>query len=368
MQINRKYTIIIAILLLIIGGMAGFIFRGGLDEVIPNEGDVKDIPALHTPKEEKVLSGVRNTAIVQAVKQVGPAVVGITTRVYDRDIFNRRILVGESVGSGVIFDAKGYIVTNYHVVGNAKEVSVLLSDGKTTPGKVIGGDAATDLAVVKVDVPNLPVAKFGDSDSLVVGETAIAIGNPLGLELRGSVTVGVISALNRNINPLEQRFPLIQTDAAINHGNSGGALVNAEGRVIGINSIKIEHNGVEGLGFAIPINSARPILAELIKNGEVRRAYLGVRAIDKNTAARYGYQWPEAEGVLVLQVEKNGPLSHTPIKAETFITAVNGKNVESLTDLRQAIEAHRPGDQIEITYRREGNLGKVTVTLGEARG
>ncbi len=362
MKKNRKFIAIIAVLLLIIGGLVGFLLRDGL---LAGEQEEKELKALNVPKEEKVLSNVRNTAIVQAVKQVGPAVVGITTKVYDRDIFNRRILVGESVGSGVIFDEKGYIVTNYHVVGDAKEVSVLLSDGATTTGRVIGGDAPTDLAVVKVNADNLPVAEFGDSDSVVVGETAIAIGNPLGLELRGSVTVGVISALNRTINPVDQRFPLIQTDAAINHGNSGGALVNAEGRVIGINSIKIEHTGVEGLGFAIPINSARPILAELIEYGEVRRAYLGIWAVDKHIAARYGYEWPEQGGVLILKIDPNGPVGRTDIRTQAMITAINGTKIDSLSALHQEIAKHQPGDKVVLTYYQNGEEYSAEVVLSE---
>ena len=171
-------------------------------------------------------------------------------------MFNRKVLVGEGVGSGVIFDKAGYIVTNNHVVGTAKTVIVSLADGQSTEGTVVGRDARTDLAVVKINMDNLPVAEFGDSDSLQVGEPAIAIGNPLGLEFQGTVTVGVISSLNRTIGAEGQSMKLIQTDAAINPGNSGGALVDADGKVIGINSAKISQEGVEGLGFAIPINAA----------------------------------------------------------------------------------------------------------------
>lgn len=364
MQSKKKYLYIalIAFLLMMIGGLLTYLW------VLPTYSQTKgNLSALEPPRGEKVLSNVRNTDIVQAVKQVGPAVVGITTRVYDRDIFDRRVLVGESIGSGVIFDAKGYIVTNYHVVGNSKDVSVLLADGTNVPGKVIGGDPATDLAVIKIEGKNLPVAVFGDSDSLVPGETAIAIGNPLGLELRGSVTVGVISALNRTINPAEQRFPLIQTDAAINQGNSGGALVNAEGKVIGINSIKIANAGVEGLGFSIPINSARPILKQLIEHGQVRRPYLGLWALDKQMAARYGYEWKENGGILVLRVDPQGPLARTPIGAQTLITAVDGHAVTTLTEFRNQIEQHHPGENVVLRYRRGNGEDQVTVRLGEAK-
>lgn len=362
---NRKYIIIIGALLLIIVGLLGFFIGREYWSASPGNTQIR---ALDEPKDEHVLANVRNTSIVQAVKQVGPAVVGITTRVYDRDIFNRRVLVGESVGSGVIFDAKGYIATNYHVVGESTEVNVLLASGETVAGKVVGGDAATDLAVVKVDAQDLPVAEFGDSDSLVVGEPAIAIGNPLGLELRGTVTVGVISAVNRIVNPLEQRFPMIQTDAAINQGNSGGALVNAEGRVVGINSIKIANTGVEGLGFAIPINSARPILKELIEHGKVRRAYLGLWAVDRTIAARYGYEWGAREnGILVMRVDPQGPLAGTDIGPQCFITAVDGEAVTTLAELRARIDAHAVGDEVRLTYRYDGREDTVTVRLAEAK-
>ena len=191
---------------------------------------VKEKPAVKT---EQQLSAARNTPIVAAAKKVGPAVVGITNKAYVRDFFNRVQLTERGTGSGVIYDKAGYIATNNHVVEGASEIIVSLPDGRTVKGKVLGADAVTDLAVVKINLDNLPVAEFGDSDTLQVGEPAIAIGNPLGMEFRGSVTAGVISALNRSIEIGERKFNLIQTDAAINPGNSGGALVNADGEEIG---------------------------------------------------------------------------------------------------------------------------------------
>ena len=220
---------------------------------------VKEQKTAAAAQKDASLSGARNTPIVAAAKKVGPAVVGITNKAYVRDIFNRVQLTERGTGSGVIYDKSGLIATNNHVVEGASEIIVSLTDGRSVKGKVLGADAATDLAVVKIDENNLPVADFGDSSTLQVGEPAIAIGNPLGLEFRGSVTAGVISALNRSIQLGERKFDLIQTDAAINPGNSGGALVNAEGEVVGINSAKIAVSGVEGIGFAIPINSAKPI-------------------------------------------------------------------------------------------------------------
>jgi serine protease Do len=251
------------------------------------------------------LSESRNTAIVQAAQAVGPAVVGITNKAYANG--KQKVLVEKGVGSGVIFDSNGYIATNNHVVESAQEISVSLADGRVLPGRVLGSDPVTDLAVVKVEATGLPVAVMGDSDSLLVGEPAIAIGNPLGLEFQGSVTTGVISALNRSIEIGERKFKLIQTDAAINPGNSGGALVNADGVVIGINSAKIAVNGVEGIGFAIPTNIAKPILQSLIEKGHVVRAYMGVGALDTKSAAAYGYDLEIDKGVYITKLVKGGP-------------------------------------------------------------
>ena len=232
------------------------------------------------------LSDARNTPTVRAAAAVGPSVVGITNKAVARDFSNNPV-ESQGVGSGVIFKndgGKSYIVTNNHVVDGANELIVSLADGRSLPGKLVGADALTDLAVVEVDDGNLPTADFGDSDATVVGESVIAIGNPMGLEFQGSVTSGVVSALNRTLGDGDARIKLLQTDAAINPGNSGGALVNADGEVIGINSIKIAVGGVEGIGFAIPINTARPIIQSLIEKGRVIRPYLGVVAFDRETA------------------------------------------------------------------------------------
>lgn len=313
------------------------------------------------------LPAVRNTAVVQAVKEVGPAIVGITTRVYDRDMFNRRVEVGQSVGSGVLFDKKGYIVTNNHVVSGSKDVNVSLSNGKTVQGKVVGTDPSTDLAVVKIDgSDDLPVASFGDSDALQVGETAIAIGNPLGLEFQGTVTVGVISALNRSLDDIDQRFRLIQTDAAINPGNSGGALVTADGKVVGINSAKIAKEGVEGMGFAIPINSAKGIIQQLISSGKVTRAYLGVYAADKDIAQRYGYDWDHDGGVLVMKVASRSPVSLTDIRPGDYILAIDGQSIDTVKGMRDILDTHKPGDRIKVTYEHNGRKVDTEVLLASA--
>ena len=237
---------------------AVFTFSGCSTGTAADNGASSSV-AQQTAANQANLSDARNTPAVRAAKVVGPAVVGITNKAVARDWFNNPVET-EGVGSGVIFKNDGgdsYIVTNNHVISGAKELIVSLPDGKSLKGKLVGADEVTDLAVVKVSSGKLPTAKFGDSDKIVVGEPAIAIGNPMGLEFQGSVTSGVISALNRTLDISDKRVKLLQTDAAINPGNSGGALVNADGEVIGINSAKVAANGVEGMGFAIPINRCR---------------------------------------------------------------------------------------------------------------
>lgn len=312
------------------------------------------------------LSDNRNTAIVRAAQAAGPAVVGITNKAYGNG--KRKVLVEQGVGSGVIFDTNGYIVTNNHVVEGAQEITVSLADGRVLAGRVMGADPVTDLAVVKVDATGLPAAVLGDSDNLLVGEPAIAIGNPLGLEFQGSVTTGVISALNRAIEIGERKFKLIQTDAAINPGNSGGALVNADGVVIGINSAKIAVNGVEGIGFAIPANIVKPILQSLIDKGHVVRAYLGVGAMDSKNAAAYGYDLNLDKGVYVAQLVKNGPAAKVGLNVGDIILRVAGIETNSVADLRAAIDAQAVGSNVEVIFTRNGQQQKVNVLLEEMPG
>mgnify|MGYP000683194626 FL=1 len=325
-----------------------------------------------TTQEEKMkeadskLSANRNTPIVQAAKKVGPTVVGITNKALVRDYFNRTQLVEKGSGSGVIYSKDGLIVTNNHVVAGAQEIVVSLSNGKTYTGKVLGTDPTTDLAVVKIQADeDLPVAEFGDSDTLMVGEPAIAIGNPLGMEFRGTVTAGVISALNRTIDLGEQRFRLIQTDAAINPGNSGGALANADGQVIGINSAKIVVSGVEGIGFAIPINEAKPIIKQLAEQGRVVRPYLGVSLNDKTLAERFGFNIDLRGGLFVAKLFQNGPAYQGGIRPNDIITKFNGTKVDSVAALRDALNKCQVGQTVPVTILRGDTEVDKNVTLTE---
>ncbi|MEG6586575.1 S1C family serine protease [Dendrosporobacter sp. 1207_IL3150] len=357
------YLVVLLIGTLLGGGMVA----GYSDKQLakPTPQNMVNIPNLQSPAPTGAVSDARNTPVVKAAQAVGPAVVGITNKAYARDYFNRKVMIEQGTGSGVIIDSNGYIVTNYHVVENAQEIVVSLSDGRTITGKVLGSDPATDLAVIKVDATGMPTAVLGDSDSILVGEPAIAIGNPLGLEFKGSVTAGVISALNRSIEIGERKFKLIQTDAAINPGNSGGALVNADGIVIGINSAKISIPGVEGIGFSIPINSARPIIQSIIDKGRVVRAYLGVGILDKASAAKYGYDLNIDRGVYVAQSSQNGPAAKAGIREGDIIYKVAGIETNSVADLRAAVDSQPIGSKAEVVYSRNGKTQTVSILLEE---
>lgn len=379
MKNNRKYInnskgrfdkrlAVILLVAILIGGVSGYKLNTHMHPAGDGQGTYTWCNDSSVPVDS-TLPASRNTAVVETAKRVGPAVVGITSEVYDRDIFNRNVEVGQNVGSGVIFDKKGYIVTNNHVVGNNRQVNVALFDGQVVTGKVIGTDAVTDLAVVKIPGSDkLPVAEFGNSDSLQPGETAVAIGNPLGLEFRGTVTVGVISALNRTLDDVEQQIKLIQTDAAINPGNSGGALCTADGKVIGINSAKIAKAGVEGMGFAIPINQVKAIVSQLISNGHVTRPYLGLYGIDKTLAARNGISWDHNGGIYVYKIADGSPLDGSDIVRGDYIMQINGKATNSLSELRNVMMNYKPGDKVTITYEHSGHTRTAVVVLGEDDG
>ncbi|MDD6218325.1 MAG: trypsin-like peptidase domain-containing protein [Selenomonadaceae bacterium] len=362
-----KGTVIIAMLVVAVAAMvfAGcFSLGADEDENLENLGE--GIPAASSRIDSKgweKASDARNTPVVRAARAVGPAVVGITNKAVARDWFNNQFEIEQGVGSGVIFRADGYIVTNNHVIAGAKEIIVSLADGRSVSGELIGTDEITDLAVVKIDADNLTAAEFGDSDDIMVGEPAIAIGNPLGLEFQGSVTAGVISALNRTLNLNDRQFKLIQTDAAINPGNSGGALVNADGLVIGINSAKLAANGVEGMGFAIPINTVRDIVAELMEKGRVIRPWLGVGVFDKETAARQGYRLNADAGVYVEHVDKDGSAGAAGIRRGDIILEIAGKPVNTVGELRSAVAEQKVGTVIQVKLQRDGDIITVDVTL-----
>ncbi len=301
--------------------------------------------------------------VVEIARKVGPTVVGINTKVQRQTIFGMPTTSTGS-GSGIILSKDGYIVTNNHVIEGATEITVLLSDGTELAAKLIGGDARTDLAVLKVEGNNLPYATLGNSSELQVGELAVAIGNPLGNELAGSVTGGYISALNRSITVDDQKFNLIQTDAAINPGNSGGALVNNYGEVIGINSVKMSASGVEGIGFAIPIDEAKPIIEDLKNDGYVKgRPVIGIagRNVTKQDSEYYGIP----VGIYVMELTPYSAAERAGIKISDIITEVDGVKVETIDELNQEKEKHKAGDTVTLTVIRGEDTLKIKLTLQE---
>lgn len=311
----------------------------------------------------QTLSAARNTPVVNVARELGPAVVGITNKTLVRDWFNNQVQLEQGVGSGVIFREDGYIVTNNHVIAGAREILVSLADGRTFTGKLVGTDEMTDIAVVKIDATGLVVAPFGNSQDIVVGEPAIAIGNPMGLEFQGSVTTGVISALNRTLDISERRLKLIQTSAPINPGNSGGALANADGNVIGIISAKIANMNVEGMGFAIPINTVDEIIKQLMENGRVIRPYLGASVFDKETALRAGYQLNVDAGVYVQNVQLGGPADRAGIVRGDVILQINGVKTNTVAELRSIVTDHQIGDTVNVLILRDGRQREVQVVL-----
>jgi serine protease Do len=334
----------------------------------------------------------RRTAIVRAAERVGPATVSITavkTRIVSGaprpgDAFFDRFLRGyfpdwlreeqyHSFGSGVIIDPDGYLLTNDHVVGRANAVTVTLNDGREYEGRVLGSDPRYDLAVVKVEGENLPVAPLGDSDDVIVGEWAIAIGNPFGYLLNDpdpTVTAGVISALHRDVQGEGESGAIykdmIQTDAAINPGNSGGPLVNSRGEVIGISSfIFSSSGGSQGIGFAIPINIARQIINELIEFGRVRDVWVGIKVQPLSRTIAERLRLSSADGVLVSYVEDESPAARAGISPGDVIVGVNGEPVTNIRQARRAIFGSRVGDVIRLTVVRAGETMHYDLELEE---
>jgi len=267
------------------------------------------------------------------------------------------------IGSGVALDAKGHVLTNYHVVDEVERLLVTLPDGRVLGGTVVGGDEETDLAVVKVDEALAP-AELGDSDALRVGQPVLAIGNPLGLAGGPTVTSGVVSALRRSLRgPTGDGLRVIQTDAAVNPGSSGGPLVDLQGRVVAITTATMPW--AEGIGFAIPINAARGVAREIIEKGRVERAYLGIEGYDVTgrLAAFYGLP-PNVRGAFVTGVAPGGPASAAGIRPGDVIVAIGGTAVSGLGDVVAALRERRAGESVAVEYERQGRRATANLVLG----
>lgn len=357
----RKYVSLVLVSSIISGSLVGGgLYYGFSKQLEKQNAAIESLSAFSTVIKNTDTANVVKTdytsqsTVTKIAKEVGPSIVGIrmTLNSGQRSFYNSGLSSGE--GSGIIISKDGYIMTNYHVVQYADPkastsanttLEVFLSDGTQAKAKFIGGDSETDLAVIKVELNNLPVATLGDSSTLQVGELAVAIGNPLGLEFAGSVTTGVISALNRTIQSSDSIQNLIQTDAAINPGNSGGALLNSNGEVIGINSAKISEEGVEGLGFAIPINDAKPIINQLMMFGYVTgRPFIGISGQDVTETISRAYNLPL--GIYVVEVTNESGAEKADIQAGDVLTAIDSKKVTTMEELDTIKKEYKPGDTV----------------------
>ena len=316
---------------------------------------------------------------VYAANKILPSIVGIKIEytVNSTSIFGRsNSSAATASGSGIIISEDGYILTNNHVVSSsssesnsyyqiseATKVTVTLFNDETEyEAKIVGQDEQTDLAVIKIEKSGLTKAEFADSDDVKVGEFAMAVGNPV--NMTSTVTTGIISAVNRKITDSDGKtYTCIQTDAAINSGNSGGALVNSEGKVIGINTLKLSGTGIEGIGFAIPINSTTDITSQLIQYSKVKRPFIGISGIDldETTAKKYNL----VVGVYVKSVEDFSSAEKGGLKAGDVIIEADGKSIKSMDELNEIKNSHQIGDMIKLKINRDGSEKELTLTLGE---
>ena len=324
------------------------------------------------------LSNYSDTA-VYAANKILPSIVGIKIEytVNTQSFFGRSSSsTATASGSGIIISDDGYILTNNHVVSSSSSESnsyyqitdagkvtvTLFGDETEYEAKIVGQDEQTDLAVIKIEKTGLTKAEFADSDSVKVGEFAMAVGNPV--NMNSTVTTGIVSAVNRKITDSDGKtYTCIQTDAAINSGNSGGALVNGEGKVIGINTLKLSGTGIEGIGFAIPINSTTDITSQLIQYSKVKRPFIGISGIDLNAETAKTYNL--VEGVYVKSVEDFSAAEKAGLKAGDVIIEVEGKSIKTMNELNEVKNSHKIGDELKLKINRDGTEKEITLTLGE---
>ena len=361
-KLSRKtYLGIIALVLI-------FSFAGAYGGYfLASQGDNSIIPS----QEAITINSNDSINTVSAVvKKNIKSVVGITTLATSQaNIFSQPQDVS-GVGSGVIVSSDGYILTNSHVIadGDAKELKVLFEDGETVDGKIVWVDPLIDLAVVKVEKNNLTVAELGDSDELIVGEIAIAIGNPLGLEFERTVTSGIISGLNRTVRIDQSNVIdfLIQTDASINPGNSGGPLLNSQGKVIGINTAKVRTG--EGLGFAIPINQVKQVVAEIIETGNFQTVYMGITGVSvEEYQQRLGLKLAAEKGIVIIEVEENSAANKAGILSGDVIQSIDGNDVKDMGQLKRNLYKFKQNDTTSLVFLRNGAEQTTEITFSNVR-
>ena len=332
-----------------------------IENILTNDPEKVEehIDIADSPKSEGARTSDGALTVKEISEKVRPSVVGVTCQ-------NSTSFASSSVGSGIIMSEDGYIITNNHVIEGMTTIQVVLDDGQKFDARLIGSDSRTDLAVIKIDATDLPKAEFGDSDMLEQGDPAIAIGNPAGLQLQNTVTYGIISAINRDIVVEDREMTLIQTDASINPGNSGGPLVNEFGQVIGINTIKVGISYYEGLGFAIPINTAKPIIDELISRGYIKgRPSIGIsgETFSERDAAFYGLP----AGLYIEYVHPYSDAFKKGIRRGDIITKMNGTRLTSTAEIKKIRDNFSAGDTITLTiYRNSKEVDVEVVLMDEA--
>lgn len=312
---------------------------------------------LLSDKMQRLFTSSTPTDFISAAEQ------GVKSVVYVRTI-HRNQANGVQTGSGVILTSDGYIITNQHVIGDAEQIEVTLDDKRTYTGKVVGEDAFTDLAVIKIEAENLPFIIMYNSDSLKVGEWVLAVGNPF--KLQSTVTAGIVSAKHRNLNLLSSQGieSYIQTDAAINPGNSGGALLNTDGKLVGISSAILSNTGnYEGFSFAVPVNIVRKVFTDLKNFGTVQRGWLGIdiENVDHSVAEEMGMA--DVKGVRIVSINKGGSAHDAAMKVNDIICGINGKSISNTSEFMELLAAFKPGDAILADYVRQGNKGEVKLIL-----
>ena len=333
-------------------------FASDFNDIINNKVEENNRPNFIKASEHAIQAVVHIKS-----KYMSNEIYGYYDPFYGKRFFNQP---KENIasGSGVIISKDGYIITNRHVINDAKEIEVVLNDKRTYSAKILGEDPNSDLALLKIEENKLPFLKFDNSNNLRVGEWVLAVGNPY--NLNSTVTAGIISAKSRKINILNDGGieSFIQTDAAINSGNSGGALINTNGNLIGINTaIQSKTGSFSGYGFAIPSNMAEKIINDLKTYGEVRRAYIGIHIIDINTQVQKELKLSGLEGVLVSKVLENSAAENAGIKNLDVILEINGMKVNSISELHEIIIQYNPGDVIDCTIQRKEQIEKITLLL-----
>ncbi len=326
--------------------------------------EAEKTPAAVTKTHPPSAPAAELPSVADVVEKISPSVVTVIVRTVSQG--PRQPIRGSGVGTGIIFDPSGYILTNSHVIADATRVTVILPDERSMEAKIVGRDPFTDLAVIKVEETNLPAASFGSSDQLRIGEWVIAIGNALGLSGGPSVTVGVVSAKGRSVGVPESNIVLhdmVQTDAAINEGNSGGPLVNLQGQVVGISTVMV--SDAQGIGFAVGTSTALPIMEQLVKSGRVVWPWLGVSVEEITRARALELNLAVTEGILIRGVEVDTPAQKAGLKAGDIIVELDSQPVKEVRQLQDLIRKHKIGDQVTVTYIRSGSRQTASVTLAE---